>query len=315
MAAVDLITNARALYNLHNQTLSGAQTTTVNALITACSRAIADFCQRDFVTFSYDELYSGRGQRELILRQYPVQSVQSVRYRPVTVLKIQCTRSTNDTPQARVEVLNTGLRLTRVTSGVQTQTTTGLTFAANVTITALAAAVNAADAGNWSAQGQGYDNWPSADLYSPNSNTIDSFLAGQGALTAAGQFAELKMHTYELAGYQINNRSGWLLRAIPYTDPELLHPEDLVWPTGINNFRVQYTAGYTAVPEQVQEACAIWVAESFYRTTRDPGLPMQKTADFTQQTDETVGTPAPMPDTVRRLLEPRKSRNIMIAGG
>jgi hypothetical protein len=34
------------------------------------------------------------------------------------------------------------------------------------------------------------------------------------------------MHTYELAGYQFDPR-GWLLRAIPYTDPELLHPEDL----------------------------------------------------------------------------------------
>ena len=61
------------------------------------------------------------------------------------------------------------------------------------------------------------------------------------------------MHTYELAGYQWNCR-GRLLRAIPYTDPELLHPEDLVWPVGINNLRVQYTAGYSTVPEAIQEA-------------------------------------------------------------
>ena len=37
------------------------------------------------------------------------------------------------------------------------------------------------------------------------------------------------MHTYELQGYQWDAR-GWLLRAIPYTDPELLHPEDLIFP-------------------------------------------------------------------------------------
>ena len=61
------------------------------------------------------------------------------------------------------------------------------------------------------------------------------------------------MHTYELQGYQWDAR-GWLLRAIPYTDPELLHPEDLILPVGINNFRIQYTAGYTTVPEAVQEA-------------------------------------------------------------
>jgi hypothetical protein len=99
----------------------------------------------------------------------------------------------------------------------------------------------------------------------------------QGALTAQGQFAELKMHTYELAGYQWDPR-GWLLRAIPYTDPELLHPEDLIWPVGINNFRVQYTAGYTSVPEAVQAAVAQWAAQLYYLTTRESGLTHQVTA-------------------------------------
>jgi hypothetical protein len=71
------------------------------------------------------------------------------------------------------------------------------------------------------------------------------------------------MHTFELSGYQTNQRQGWLLRAIPYTDPELLHPEDLIWPPGINNFRVRYTAGYVTVPEDVQEATAELVATFF----------------------------------------------------
>ena len=62
------------------------------------------------------------------------------------------------------------------------------------------------------------------------------------------------------------------MRAIPYTDPELLHPEDLIWPVGINNFRVQYTAGYAAVPDDIQEACAEWVATLFWQVSRDPGL-------------------------------------------
>ena len=91
------------------------------------------------------------------------------------------------------------------------------------------------------------------------------------AQSGAGSFAELKMHTYELQGFQWDPR-GWLLRAIPYTDPELLHPEDLIWPVGIANFRVQYTAGYTTVPEAVQEACARWVALMWNLTQRDPGL-------------------------------------------
>src|SRR5260370_5240523 len=85
------------------------------------------------------------------------------------------------------------------------------------------------------------------------------------------------MHTFELQGFQWDPR-GWLLRAIPYTDPELLHPEDLVFPVGINNFRVQYTAGYSPIPEAVQQACAQWVSMTWYATQRDPALRTQHLA-------------------------------------
>ena len=37
-------------------------------------------------------------------------------------------------------------------------------------------------------------------------------------------------------------------------------------------WRVVYTAGYDAIPDDVQEACAAIVAQLFYRAKRDPGL-------------------------------------------
>jgi hypothetical protein len=83
-----------------------------------------------------------------MLRQYPLVSVQSVRYPPVTVLKITNTDPTN--VQARAAVTTIGLTLVRVKNGVKT-TDTSITFAGNVTLTALAAAVNALGNG-WSAQ-------------------------------------------------------------------------------------------------------------------------------------------------------------------
>src|SRR5205823_9739884 len=146
------------------------------------------------------------------------------------------------------------------------------TFAAYPTLTALANYLNSLGSG-WAAQVVGdstttgdYGLWPSADLYVPPS--YGDGTQGQGALTARGTNAELKLHTYELSGYQWDPR-GWLLRAIPYTDPELSHPEDLVWPVGVNNFRVQYTAGFATVPEDVQEACAELVATYFAQRGRD----------------------------------------------
>jgi hypothetical protein len=245
-------------------------------MIAACSDAIQKWCRRDFAVRGYDELYNGNGDRRLLLREYPLLSVESVRYRPVTVLKV-VNNAAGVNQQARVTVTSTGLTLMRMASGVKSVDTTA-TYAAYPTLAGLATYISGLGNG-WSAQvvgdagqggGQGdYGLWPSSDLYVPPSYGTGTY--SQGALTCRGQYAELKMHTYELAGYQWDPR-GWLLRAIPYTDPELLHPEDLVWPVGINNFRIQYTAGYPTIPEAVQEACAQWVAIRFSLAQRDPGL-------------------------------------------
>jgi hypothetical protein len=298
----DLITNARARFNLPSAVSS--DDATINTLISAASRAVQRYCRRDFTSTTYDELYNGTGDRRLILRQYPLLSVQSVRYRPVTVLKV--INNLANTPQARVTVTSSGLTLTSVTSGLVTTVT--LTFAANLTVLALQNAINALGNG-WSAQGVGYDQWPSADIYCPNgiSGSTGPQANTQGALTAAGQNAELKMHTYELAGFQIDVRRGWLLRAIPYTDPELLHPEDLIWPVGISNFRIQYTAGYATVPEDVQEACAELVATWFQQRGRDLTLEREDTAGTyryqVQNNDQ-------LPKRIRAILQPYRYHRV-----
>jgi hypothetical protein len=312
MAAKDLITSARAAQNISSYPVVPDPTGVLQTLITAVSDAIEKYCHRDFIQTTYDELYSGTGDRRLLLRQYPVISVQSVRYRPVTVLKLTNTLSAN--VQARVTVTSVGLTLVRVNAGVKT-TDTSVTFAANLTLTAVANAVNALGNG-WNAQVVGdtvnYGSWPSADLYWPPAfPTFGAGTSGQGALQCVnGSFAELKMHTYELAGFQWDSR-GWLLRAIPYTDPELLHPEDLIFPVGINNFRVQYTAGYATVPEGVQEACAEWVAALYYSTLRDPALARQAlSGEVLQQWQPDVRAGLKPPPKIAALLAPYRRHTI-----
>jgi len=308
MAAFDLITLDRAEQNIP---ISSPNTSIVNTLITACSKGIVRHCQREFVQAAYDELYSGFGDRRLYLRHFPIISVQSVRYRPVTVLKI-INNDTNTNQQARVAVTSVGITLQRVASGVSSIDTTSVTFASYLTLQAVGSAINALGNG-WSAQVVGdsnnYGNWPSFDLWVPNGDIYDPNGQGQGMLTAAGQNAELKMHTYELAGYQWDAARGWLLRAIPYTDPELLHPEDLVWPVGINNFRVQYTAGFATVPEDVQEACAQWVAELYWQTQRDPGLKSEVIPSSVTRTPVSSMTPG-----IIELLMPYRAHKILSPG-
>ena len=89
----------------------------------------------------------------------------------------------------------------------------------------------------------------------------------------------------------------------PY--PELLHPEDLIWPVGINNFRIQYTAGYATVPENVQEACAEWVSAVFWQTKRDPGLSQEAVPGVLARWPFSA-----MPSGVRALLLPYKDRKV-----
>jgi hypothetical protein len=304
MAAKDLCTLTRAYQNIQGQTLGGPYDSLIATLITTASDAIAKYCRRDFYVRSYDELYSGNGERRLLLREYPIQSVKSVRYRPVTVLKI-----INNTPsntQARVQVTSTGITLTW-TDNTATAQSSSKSFAGNATLAAMSTAINAIGSG-WSAQAVGdtggdYGLWPSADLYVPPS--FGDGTTSQGNLTARGVFAELKLHTYELAGYQFDPR-GWLLRAIPYTDPELLHPEDLIFPPGINNFRVQYSAGYTTIPESVQQACAMWTAMLFFQVQRDPQLLSQSLPGSISQSWNT-GDPT---TDIKNLLAPYRRYTI-----
>jgi hypothetical protein len=308
VSQTNLIGLERAKLSLPNA--QSANERTIDALIGAVSDAICKWCRRDFFPRSYDELYNGDGERRLLLREYPLISVESVRYRPVTVLKvINNDQATNQ--QARVTVTKDGLTLVRVASGVRS-VDTSVTWVSYPTLSAVASAVTALGhgwvgqiVGDAGAQYGDYGLWPSSDLFVPQSYGQGS--TSQGALTARGQNAELKLHTYELQGYQWDPR-GWLLRAIPYTDPELLHPEDLVWPVGINNFRVQYTAGYPTVPEAVQEACAEWVAELFLLTQRDPAQSLLSVAGAVDQ--RFYEPPAAPPPRVAALLGPYRRHTV-----
>jgi len=109
------------------------------------------------------------------------------------------------------------------------------------------------------------------------------------------------MHTYELQGFQWDVR-GWLLRAIPYTDPEAAAPRGPGVPQGVNNFRVQYTAGYATVPESSRSVRRVrWRRSTSRRSaTRpwrasdhrlvEPGLGRQG-----RHARERAGPPGPLP--------------------
>ena len=68
---------------------------------------------------------------------------------------------------------------------------------------------------------------------------------------------------------------------------------------------MQYTAGYTTVPEAVQEACAKWVAIAYYDAQRDPSLTSQAIHGAISQAWSGGQAPGPQPPpNVAKLLAP-----------
>jgi hypothetical protein len=276
----NLITRARAINNLNNRATTSDENTTLDALLAAITSAIQNYCGRTFAVTSYDELYPGSHRRELVLRNYPLAAVERVACAPTAVLRVTNTSASNQ--RATVKVTATGVELIRVASGVATTST--ILFADQATLSALASAITALGNG-WSASVIDANQTlrASADLR-----------ALQGAFLAKDVEALLQLHLSELTCFSSDAPRGLLTR-----------DDGAHWHGGLNYWRVVYSAGYSAVPDDVQEACAQWVAQLFWQTKRDPGL--------VQETLPSVVSRAvvrDMPASVRLLLSPYRNWRI-----
>jgi len=273
----NLITRARAIYNLDNRATTSNEDTTLDALIAAVSKAIENFCWRSFAIASYDELQPGNNRQELLLRRYPIASVERVAYAPTPVLRVTNTSASNQ--RATVKVTATGIELIRVPSGVPATST--ILFSDQVTLSALATAITALGNG-----------WFAEVLESTHNLRASADLrALQGAFQAKDVSVLLQIHVAELTTFDMDADAGILMREA-----------GACWHGGINYWRIVYRSGYSAVPDDVQEACAQWVALLFWQTKRDPGLMSESLPGITSRTPLRA-----MPITIKLLLDPYRN--------
>jgi hypothetical protein len=246
----------------------------------AASDAVRAWCGREFTQADYDALLAGCPGDRLLLPHYPVRRVQSVRGDPRPVLQVRHQGS----EMARVEGTAAHLVLSTVTAGVPA--THSVAWADNPTLHDLADAVETLF--GWQARiAPGWASHPSADL-------------AQGLLGtsrfAAGIWAGLELHTREVADYRWHP-AGWLEG-----------PSEIAWRGGANAWRVAYRAGYDPPPPAVVEAAALWAAELFYLTGRDPALAAQALGgSLSQSWLPPLQTP---PARVAALLEPYRRRSV-----
>jgi hypothetical protein len=252
MSLPDLITTSRATQNAILAALNSTNPGYLASLITAASDVVRHATHRDFSQTSYSEYYSGGiyVREPLRLRQFPVIEITRVASDPRPALLVQnVDPGTNQ--RATVETTPASLRLFRIASA--TPATTDLPFATYPTLTAMAAAVNALGSG-WSAQVlDSFANWPSADLKPL-----------QGAATAlyGGRSLELYMEdiqpflTWPIGDSGDESSTGWRLDD---ETGELFGR----FPHGQLNIRIDYTAGFAAIPQAIQEACVQLVMDLY----------------------------------------------------
>ena len=273
----NLITRARAIYNLNNRATTSDENTTLDALIAAVSKCMENYCWRTFSATNYDEVYPGNGRHDLILRNYPLLAVERVAFGLTPVLLV--TNTSASIQRATVKVTSTGVELIRVASGVSTTST--ILFADQATLSALATAITALGNG-WSA---------SVVDTTLNARASADLRALQGAYHAKDVNAELKLHVGELSSFHVNASEGTLSRG-----------DGATWDGGLHHWRILYRAGYSSVPDDVQEACAQWVAQLFWLTKRDPGLAAESVPQVIART-----TVREMPISIKLLLDPYRN--------
>lgn len=251
LTTITLISTARANYNSTLAAYGTANPAALNSILLAASGKIVRYCKRDFTSTTYTEYYDGGGlpYQRLALRQFPVTDITRVATSPTTVLSLTNTDTVTN-QRATVETIGMVLRLKRVASAVTTVIDLGTTT--YPTLASMAAAINAT-AGSWSATVQsGYSLYPTADL-----NVL------QGAADTLRNPANLEIHVedvYSMTGSSYDSGglyrggSGWRLDSV---SGELWG----AFPQGIQNIRVDYTAGFAVIPDAVQEACVLFAQD------------------------------------------------------
>lgn len=201
----------------------------MSAIVNGVSSFVEKYCNRTFGVTSYDELYHGTGDVNLLLNAYPVVAIDRVLYNPINVFQIRMTDQAAS--RATFALSATALTLTKVSGGVTTTRT--LTLATYATLADLQTAVNVYSADGWAALALGvYATFPVADFKGPQNGDC----RWQGA-------GYLKLHAYPLPSFEINPAIG-----------EIVSP--FGFQRGYNNFRVVYTAGFASIPPEIQQATA-----------------------------------------------------------
>ena len=232
-------------------------------LIDAVSDRIEQWCCRKFKSRDYTEFFDGSREQDLRLAQAPLTAVGRVSVGFVDAIRL--TGTTTSAYEAYVSTSSTALTLTiKVASG---DSETELAYADYATLTLLTAAATGTT--GWTAtllHDEG--DWASADIVpcgashclDPDTVTVKVFEEAYGE-------------------YDVDWDAG-----------TLIHTGD-GWPCGRRNIYVEYTAGYSSIPDDVEQAAMEMVKDAYDLSLRDNTLASEKVGSYAWAAQAVTTTP------------------------
>jgi hypothetical protein len=296
VASTDLNTQAAtdAYGSAATQYLRGTDTYNFEQQIDAASDMIEEYCSRTFASASYKHRFHGSGNPRLRLRHLPVTAVSRIALGTRAGLRVRNT--TSDAQMATVQ--NDRTDLTFTIYGGTSDTRSSAQTVTLATYTTMADVITAIDAlGNgWDAQtvGSTENAWKSADLLIfqpwnclnswidlpvPDEWLDDYTLTGGNGIIERGVSQQFFTGTRFLGGHYASVVYNPASPAMPHSPGG--HPGAL-WPYGSFNVYVEYTAGYSATPDSVEQACNKLAANLIRGGSHDGSLSSMSGPEFSE---------------------------------
>lgn len=288
-----------------------SDTSALQNVLYAATRAIQRWSKRDFIEQPYVEYSSGRGYSSILLRQYPVvPSSLLVSVNPQVILTVSNTDSTTNqrayaglasTGDLDSGLTITGLTLVRIASGTKSTNTITFSSLSPPTIQSLANSINGIGGGWKATPASGYELWGASELYSEQSQMgcLSSNQACFGAFVT------------DITDYTLDARTGEVRFNNNTFDPvfSLMNIADStalsVFNPGFRNIKSAYTAGFSTIPADIQQACLVTVKEWMYDLQISTQYKMERDKDFSYTLND-FGSRA-LPESVMKMLQPWRS--------
>ena len=212
----------------------GDPTSLVSSILTSTDKYVKEYCRRDFESTTYSETYDGKSG-SIFLNEYPVTALSRISYGRDEAFSVN---NTSTTSYATCSC--DGTNFTCNLNG----STNDLALATYTTLTTLVAAINALG-----------DGWVATLTASSYGDILSSEIInfyGRACLDTNTAYIEIRDE--DLSDFELNPNTG-----------EINH----TFPTGFQNIFVDYTAGYSSIPDDLQMAVKILVQHIYSKAQED----------------------------------------------